>query len=93
MLQNQLDRFDVDVSKHVYLSILNLGYNNIKFLHESVWRHKTLAILWLNSNMGLGLPLDSSKIKMPQLPIINSIGIIKFSPIVILKSTPPLSTN
>ena len=33
---NQLDRFDVDVSKHVSLSKLNLGYNNIKFLHESV---------------------------------------------------------
>ena len=64
---NQLDRFDVDVSKNVYLSKLNLGYNNIKFLHESVWRHKTLANLFLNSNIGLGLPLDSSKIKMPQL--------------------------
>ncbi len=37
--------------------------------------------------------IDSSKIKIPQLPIINSIGKLKFSPIIIFKSTPPLSTS
>ena len=41
----------------------------------------------------IALLVASSKIKIPILPIISSIGKSKLFPIETLKRTPPLSTN
>ena len=40
----------------------------------------------------IALLVASSKIKIPKLPMINSIGNLKLSPITTLNKTPPLST-
>ena len=41
----------------------------------------------------IALLVASKRIKIPKLPIINSIGKFKFSPILTLNKTPPLSTR
>jgi hypothetical protein len=41
----------------------------------------------------MALLVASSKIKIPHIPIINSIGMLIFWPRLIFKRTPPLSTS
>ena len=52
---------------------------------------KQIAII--TRGIPITLLVASSKIKIPQIPIINSIGISILSPNEILRSIPPLSTS
>ena len=52
---------------------------------------KQIAII--TKGIPITLLVASSNIKIPHIPIINSMGIIIFSANVIFKRMPPLSTN
>ena len=52
---------------------------------------KQIAII--TNGKPIALLVASSKIKIPLIPIINSIGILMFSPKLKIKRTPPLSTS
>ena len=52
---------------------------------------KQIAII--TNGRPIALLVASSKIRIPRLPIINSTGNLKLSPIKILNRTPPRSTN
>ena len=62
---NQVEAFPIDISKWKFLIDLNLQYNNINISHSSLWRHENVINLRLNSNVGLCMPLESDRIKLP----------------------------
>ena len=66
---NDLKTFNVDVAEYPYLNMLMLGFNNIKSIHESVFVHKRLAVVWINSNKGLEFP---PKIRMPSVYFLDA---------------------
>ena len=53
---NKLKVFNVDTSQYTFLSRLFLGFNKIKSIHESVFVHQKLTMLWVNSNKDLNFP-------------------------------------
>ena len=61
---NKLKVFNVDTSQYTFLSRLFLGFNNIKSIHESVFVHQKLTMLWVNSNKDLNFP---PKIRLPHV--------------------------
>lgn len=65
---SRLSSFDVDVSKMPKLVWLSLMYGRLLTVHQSVWKHKTLGFLALNSNHGLRFPRDAY---MPSLGFLN----------------------
>eukprot|EP00942_MAST-04A_sp_MAST-4A-sp1_P010160 g10160.t1 len=64
---NQLQEFNVNVLKWPRLSRLSLEFNNITKCDENMWRHPELVLLDLKSNPGLPMPLDITKINLPNL--------------------------
>ena len=64
MKYNNLNNFNVNITKYEYLSRLHLSFNNITTIDNSVFLHETLQSVWINSNVGLKFP---SKIKLPFL--------------------------
>ena len=64
---NVVEVFAIDISKWKFLSLLGLRYNNISTSHSSLWRHENVKNLNLNSNVGLCMPLESDRIKLPQV--------------------------
>eukprot|EP00944_MAST-04C_sp_MAST-4C-sp1_P003047 g3047.t1 len=62
---NRLQRFNVDVGKWGKLNNLYLMYNEISFVHESVWKHLEVTALGLSDNRVV-LP-SKSGIYMPSL--------------------------
>ena len=68
---NQLQEFSINVLEWVRLNRLSLEYNNITKCNDSVWRHPEIAILQLNSNVGLQMPQDITKINLPSLVYLN----------------------
>ena len=76
---NRLEEFDVDVLKWELLSELELMFNNITKYNMNLWQHPQLVNLGINSNKGLWMPQDATKIKLPQLIYLhmgNNSGII-----------------
>jgi Leucine-rich repeat (LRR) protein len=68
---NKLTEFNVDISNFLDLNRLMISFNNITLVHDSLWSHKTVTLMYLNSNVGLRFPSDSSKLFWPYLYILD----------------------
>ena len=66
--------------------------NNFRCIPSKKENNRKLIAI-ITSGKPIALLVASKRIKIPQLPIINSIGRLKFSPTLILNNTPPLSTS
>ena len=64
---NRLKRFDVDVSKFLFLNRIYIRFNNITHVHDSFWKHDTVTIIEANSNTGLRMPLNPKDIYLPNV--------------------------
>ena len=61
---SELEEFNIDTSSFTSLMELKLDFNQLKSVHESLWVHPTIAVVSLNSNVGLAVPSDPNKIKL-----------------------------
>ena len=76
---NKLQSFDVNIQKWKALSQLMLMFNDITIVHENLWQHPSVVNLHLNSNVGLSMPQDVTKINLPRVVFFdlgNNTGII-----------------
>ena len=67
--------------------------NSCRKAHEKSIENNKKIIAIMANGFPITLLVASSKIKIPIVPIINSIGILIFSPKVMFKRTPPLSIS
>ena len=64
---NRLKRFDVDVSKYLFLNRIYIRFNTITHVHDSFWKHDTVTEIEANSNIGLRMPLNPKDIYLPNV--------------------------
>eukprot|EP00942_MAST-04A_sp_MAST-4A-sp1_P009915 g9915.t1 len=64
---NRLKRFDVDVSKFLFLNRIYIRFNNITHVHDSFWKHDTVTEILANSNIGLRMPVNPKDIYLPNV--------------------------
>eukprot|EP00944_MAST-04C_sp_MAST-4C-sp1_P009750 g9750.t1 len=64
---NRLKKFDVDTSKYEELNNLIVRFNNITYIHKSIWKHRTVTAIILSSNIGLELPTKPEDIYLQNI--------------------------